>query len=73
MDDIIKIDLHIHSKASENKDRKIVCDSDIDHINVLMSKLEENQIQCYRQCRYDNIKHSTQSDQLLKNMNKPSH
>ena len=47
MDDIIKIDLHIHSKASEYKDGKIVCDSDIDHINVLMSKLEENQIQLF--------------------------
>lgn len=29
MDDIIKIDLHIHSKASGYKDGKIVCDSDM--------------------------------------------
>lgn len=41
----IKIDLHIHSKASEYKESEgYVSDSNIDNINVLLSKVEENKV-----------------------------
>ena len=41
----IKIDLHIHSKASEYKESDgYVKDSNIDNVNVLLSKLEENKV-----------------------------
>jgi predicted ATPase len=45
----IKIDLHIHSKASGWKtgDTKHVVDSDINHVDVLLKKLIENEIQLF--------------------------
>ncbi len=45
----IRVDLHIHSKASEYKERvdsagkNIVAESDIDHLDVLFEKLNETQ------------------------------
>lgn len=44
----IKVDLHIHSKASEYKEGPGLVDySDIAHIPVLMGKLEENEINLF--------------------------
>lgn len=41
----IRIDLHIHSKASEYKEKNnYVANSNIDNIDVLLSKLHENNI-----------------------------
>jgi hypothetical protein len=45
----IRVDLHIHSKASEYKERadstgkNIVAESDIDHLDVLFEKLSDQQ------------------------------
>lgn len=47
LNDVINVDLHIHSKASSYKDGKIVSESDIDHLDVLFSKLEENDINLF--------------------------
>lgn len=45
---MIKIDLHIHSKASEYKEAKgLVDNSNIDNIDMLLSKLEENSISMF--------------------------
>lgn len=45
---IIKVDLHIHSKASEYKeDPSIVADSDIEHLDVLFDALDKNNIQLF--------------------------
>ena len=41
----IKIDLHIHSKASEYKEREgYVADSNIDNIDVLLKNVEDNKV-----------------------------
>lgn len=41
----IRIDLHIHSKASEYKEKNnYVANSNIDNIDVFLSKLHENNI-----------------------------
>lgn len=42
--EIIKIDLHIHSKASEYKDNNLVSNSTIENLDTLIQKLEENEI-----------------------------
>jgi len=47
LNEIIKIDLHIHSVKSQYKDGDIVKESDVNHLDVLMSKLEENEIQLF--------------------------
>lgn len=45
---MIKIDLHIHSKASEYKEsRGQVDQSDADHIDVLLEKLNSNQVNMF--------------------------
>ena len=47
LNSIIKVDLHIHSKASAYKDGIIVDKSNIDNIDVLIDKLEENNISLF--------------------------
>ena len=44
LNDIIKIDLHIHSSYSKYKDKDIVKKSTIDNLDTLISKLNENKI-----------------------------
>lgn len=44
---VINVDLHIHSKASAYKDGIIVADSDLSHLDVLFTKLEENDINLF--------------------------
>lgn len=44
LNDIIKIDLHIHSKASDYKDGEIVSNSTIENLPLLINKLNENDI-----------------------------
>lgn len=45
---MIKIDLHIHSKASGYKEPSgYVDDSDLNHVDVLLSKLKENHIDLF--------------------------
>ena len=45
LNNIINIDLHIHSKASEYKEEnEIVKNSNIDNIGVLLEKLNKNNI-----------------------------
>lgn len=44
LNEIIQIDLHIHSCFSEYKDGAIVKDSTIENLDVLIKKLEENNI-----------------------------
>lgn len=47
LNEVINVDLHIHSKASSYKDGNIVSESDIEHLDVLFSKLEENGINLF--------------------------
>ena len=48
LNDVIRIDLHIHSKASSYKeDGDIVRDSDENHIDVLLEKLSEHSIDLF--------------------------
>lgn len=48
LNEIIKVDLHIHSKASLYKeDENIVAESDIEHLNVLFGKLQDNEINLF--------------------------
>ncbi len=47
LNSIINIDLHIHSKASVYKDGSIVDNSDINHIDTLITKLKENNISLF--------------------------
>ncbi len=47
LNNIINIDLHIHSKASFYKDGVIVENSDINHIDTLITKLQENNISLF--------------------------
>ena len=44
---IIRIDLHIHSSLSEYKDGDIVKESNIENIDILINKLEENNINMF--------------------------
>lgn len=45
---IIKVDLHIHSKASSYKeDKGIVDESDIEHLDVLFGKLQDNAVNLF--------------------------
>ncbi len=44
---IIKVDLHIHSVASEYKDGNIVKQSTIDNLDILFEKLEKNDINLF--------------------------
>lgn len=44
LNSIIKIDLHIHSNASEYKDKDKVKNSTIDNLDILFNKLNENNI-----------------------------
>ena len=43
----LRIDLHIHSSASKDKDGDLVKDSNIDNIDVLIKKLKENHIDMF--------------------------
>lgn len=47
LNSIIKVDLHIHSKASSYKDGIIVEKSNIDNIDVLVDKIDENNISLF--------------------------
>lgn len=47
LNEVINVDLHIHSKASSYKDGGIVSESDIEHLPVLFSKLERNNINLF--------------------------
>lgn len=48
LNDVIRIDLHIHSKASSYKENgNIVRDSDENHIDVLLEKLSEHSIDLF--------------------------
>lgn len=48
LNDIISIDLHIHSKASAYKEAgAVVADSDQEHIDILLDKLIENKIDMF--------------------------
>lgn len=48
LNDIISIDLHIHSVFSEYKEKAgYVQDSDIEHIDVLLQKLNENKVNMF--------------------------
>jgi energy-coupling factor transporter ATP-binding protein EcfA2 len=44
LNDIITIDLHIHSIYSNLKDEKIVSDSTIENLDLLINKLNENKV-----------------------------
>jgi predicted ATPase len=44
LNSIIKIDLHIHSAASQYKDESIVLGSNVDNVEVLLKNLNENKI-----------------------------
>lgn len=47
LNSIISVDLHIHSKASSYKDGSIVENSDIVHLNTILDKLVESNIQLF--------------------------
>ena len=47
INEIIKIDLHIHSAASAYKDDSIVKESTVEKVETLLSKLEENEISLF--------------------------
>lgn len=44
---VINVDLHIHSSASKYKDGRIVAKGDIEHLDVLFEKLEQNDINLF--------------------------
>ena len=61
---LVKIDLHIHSIASEKKDGKKVGKNTIDNVEVLMNKIKENGVQmiaitdhnCFNLDMYNKVK-----------------
>jgi len=44
VNELVKIDLHIHSIYSENKDGAKVQFNSLDNINVLLEKFKENEL-----------------------------
>lgn len=51
----IKIDLHIHSVASSNKDGQLVKDGTIDNIQTLIGKLKENSVDMFAITDHDSF------------------
>lgn len=51
----IKIDLHIHSASSSNKDGQLVKDGTIEHIQTLISKLKENEVDMFAITDHDSF------------------
>lgn len=47
LNSVINVDLHIHSSASKYKDGRIVANGDIEHLDVLFEKLEQNDINLF--------------------------
>ena len=51
----LKIDFHIHSVASNHKDKKIVRDGTVENLSVLISKLVENEVNMVSITDHDNF------------------
>jgi energy-coupling factor transporter ATP-binding protein EcfA2 len=48
LNEIIKVDLHIHSKASLYKeDENIIAESDVEHLDILFGKLQDNGVNLF--------------------------
>lgn len=51
----LKVDFHIHSISSNHKDKKIVKNNTIDNLPLLVSKLEENEVNMVAITDHDNF------------------
>mgnify|MGYP004462043543 CR=1 FL=1 len=54
----LKIDFHIHSSASYKKDGDLVKDGSISHINILLNKLKEKEIDMFAITDHDQFDYS---------------
>ncbi|MGN1374614.1 MAG: hypothetical protein ACI4XK_04880 [Bacilli bacterium] len=55
VDRALKVDFHIHSKASNHKDNEKVKNGTLENINVLVSKLQENEVNMIAITDHDNF------------------
>ena len=51
----LKIDFHIHSVASNHKDKKVVKDGTVENLPILISKLVENEVNMVSITDHDNF------------------